>query len=607
MKPAGLSNKDDLVICALRMEEEIVSSASDEQLKPSPVSGDVIKGDEVRSRPRFNASSSQGSESEYDSPSPSPPPLRPNKFHGPPSTWRTWTAAERELAFSLDQLRARDLGLHLYNAHAIKRRARAIDRQQQTGDLDGEVNGKAWLPPKVWTAWPMGPDEVPREGEAKAWEDEADVGFRKRRRLNRPSEALEDAVVGEILRIATQRFRLRKWDEDDLSGPLNKSSRVKSGDEGEVETELPMRSDVEEDGGSECESLSEDEGEGELEAKTGVESDTESDSLNVGNSRRGNATERKSEVEAGTGRRRVFTQSQSGNARRSTRSQVKSEMMSERSLSTDDKSELTNQASKLEDSGTLKPVLMADDERARDILQPTVHHILAKLDHLLMGLHQARQAYLPGAYDSASETQTDADGLSGAESGKRKFRSGLSKSRSRASKSKRSRDAGTRSTRRSKNRSNSVASQHSDFEEAQSLSSPPKPLSRKPRRRKSRSPRSRARLLRKSQAHLGLRDWGDVLSIASMTGWDASPISRAAGRCAALFGEGITFRTLEAGMPGAKEVSFLSGGLLRTEDVGNDNALPEKAESEDEMLGGVHVDGFLKPIQAKKSWKVRST
>lgn len=594
------------------MEEENISSASDEtqigleQVEPIPVSGVVKKDDEMRSSPGSTASQSQGSGSEYDSPSPSPPP-RLNKFHGPPSTWRTWTAAERELALSLDQLRARDLGVHLYNAHALRKRARAIDRQHQTGDLEGEVNGKAWVPPKVWTAWPMGPDEVPREGEPMLWEDEADVGFRKRRRLTRPSEPLEDVLVGEFLRIATQRFRLRKWDGDDSSELLNRSSEVKSRDEGEVENELPMRSDMEGDGGSEYESLSEVEGEREIEAKADVESDTESDSLNVGNSQRGNDTERRSGGEVGRGRRRVITRSQSRDTRRTTRSQVKSERMSERSLSTDSKSEPTNLTSKLEDSETLKPVLMADDERAREILQPTMHHILTKLDHLLMGLHQARQAYLSGAYDSASETQTDADELSGAESGKKKGRSGRSKSRSRASKSKRSRDAAMRSTRRSRSRSNGVASRNSEFEEAQNLSSPPKLSSRKQRRRKSRSPESRARLLRKSQARLGLRDWSDVLGIASMTGWDAAAISRAAERCAALFEEGITFRTLEEGMQGAKEVSFLPGGLLRTEDVGNDNAFPEQAESEDEMLGGVHVDGFLKPIQARKSWKVRGT
>ncbi|KAI4134866.1 MAG: hypothetical protein LQ347_001168 [Umbilicaria vellea] len=562
------------------MEEENVSDKTQiglEQAEPIPFSGDVNKGDEMRSCPGSTASQSQGSESEYDSPSPSPPP-RPNKFHGPPSTWRTWTAAERELAFSLDQLRARDLAVHLYNAHALKKRARAIDRQQQTGHLEGEVNGKAWVPPKVWTAWPMDPDEIPREGEAKLWEDEADVGFRKRRSLTRPSEPLEDAVVGEFLRIATQRFRLRKWDGDDSAGLLNRSSKVKSRDEGE----------------------------GEIEAKADVESDTESGSLNVENSQRGNDTEQKSEGEMGRRRRRVITLSQSRDTGRSTRSQVKSESMGEESLPTDGKTEPTNLTSDLEDSG-LKPVLMADDERAREILQPTVHHILAKLDNLLMGLHQARQAYLPGAYDSASETQTDADELSGAECGKKRCRSGRSKSRSRGSKNKPSRDAAVRPTRRSGSRSISVASPNSESKEAQTLSSPPKPSSRKPRRRKSRSPESRAHLLRKSQARLGLRDWSDVLGIASMTGWDAAATSRAAERCAALFEDGITFRTLEEGMPGAKEVSFLPGGFLRTKDVGKGNALPGQAGSEDEMLGGVHVDGFLKPIQAKKSWKVRAT
>ena len=585
------------------MEEENVTSASGEtelgleQVNPLPVSGQITEGDEMHPSHRSTPSPNQGlsSESEYDSPTPPLPP-RPNKFHGPPSTWRTWTAAERELAASLDQLRARDLAVHLYNAHALKRRARAIDKQRQRGDSEREVNGKAWVPPKVWTAWPMGPNEVPREDETKVWEDEVDPGFWKRRRIIKPSEALEDAIVGEVLRNATHIFQSRQWEEEEPSGSLERSSNIKSRDESNFGNELLI-------GASEDEDHSSAEDEREIETEAELESGTESESPNEGNGQRQSASETEGEI--GRGRRRMTTRSQSGGARKSTKNQPKSERKPRRSLSKDDKSETTNLASEVEGLDTMKPVLMADDERAREILQPTIHHILAKLDHLLMGLHQARQAYLPGAYDSASETQTDADELPEAESGKRSI-SGRSKSRSRVSKNELSRDASMRSTRRSRGRSKSVASPNSDFQDAQNVSSPSRSPSRKPRRRRSRSPESRARLLRKSQARLGLRDWSDVLGIASMKGWDSTVVARAAGRCAALFGEGMTFRTLEEGMQEVKEVSFLPNEILRKEDLsGNDKPLSEQSESEDEMLGGVHVDGFLKPLQAKKSWKVR--
>ena len=47
---------------------------------------------------------------------------RENRFSGPASTWRDYTANERALVVSLDQERAGDLGIHLYNAHALKSR-----------------------------------------------------------------------------------------------------------------------------------------------------------------------------------------------------------------------------------------------------------------------------------------------------------------------------------------------------------------------------------------------------------------------------------------------------------------------------------------------------
>lgn len=48
---------------------------------------------------------------------------RLNRWTGAPSTWQGIAAQERELAASLDALRDRDLGVHLYNAHALKKRA----------------------------------------------------------------------------------------------------------------------------------------------------------------------------------------------------------------------------------------------------------------------------------------------------------------------------------------------------------------------------------------------------------------------------------------------------------------------------------------------------
>lgn len=49
---------------------------------------------------------------------------RPNRWRGPKSTWRALTADERQLWTSMRRLADQDLGVHLYNAFALKRRAR---------------------------------------------------------------------------------------------------------------------------------------------------------------------------------------------------------------------------------------------------------------------------------------------------------------------------------------------------------------------------------------------------------------------------------------------------------------------------------------------------
>lgn len=59
------------------------------------------------------------SEEELDAP-------RPNRWTGAPSTWLTITEQERAVVTSLDELRNRDLSIHLYNAHALKKRGREL-------------------------------------------------------------------------------------------------------------------------------------------------------------------------------------------------------------------------------------------------------------------------------------------------------------------------------------------------------------------------------------------------------------------------------------------------------------------------------------------------
>lgn len=49
---------------------------------------------------------------------------RPNRWTGPKSTWRHLTEHERLLWQSMARLRDQDLGVHLYNAFALKQQAK---------------------------------------------------------------------------------------------------------------------------------------------------------------------------------------------------------------------------------------------------------------------------------------------------------------------------------------------------------------------------------------------------------------------------------------------------------------------------------------------------
>ncbi|RMZ14219.1 hypothetical protein D0862_02086 [Hortaea werneckii] len=147
---------------------------------------------------------------------------RPNRFEGPAGTWRHYTEQERETAASLDQQRANDLGVHLYNAHALKSRnyspMRAAEiqpwkdkshwlRRNEAGELP-------WHPDRNWTAWPLPANEVPRREEAFGVPIEHLLDDAETLRKDEswvPSADLRDEIEALMLRKAKARFRSRHW------------------------------------------------------------------------------------------------------------------------------------------------------------------------------------------------------------------------------------------------------------------------------------------------------------------------------------------------------------------------------------------------------------
>ncbi|KAI4185444.1 MAG: hypothetical protein LQ348_004365 [Seirophora lacunosa] len=424
--------------------------------------------------------------------------LRQNKYLGSHATWRDRTASERQIATSLDQLRAQDLSVHLYNFYSLKRRViepgpRQDEKRENENDFLG--TGKKWVSSQTWTAWPMPPHLVPRESDANPWDPNAgqDVFVRKDERIS-SHKLLQEILAALACKKAKERFYEREWEDSGAESP-------------------PTPTDP--------------------------------------------WLERQSQRQS---------------------------MLNGLSRSDED-----------------EPVVMVDDERAKRILRPSLNHILAKLDALLAGLHHARSSYATSTKKSKrpraateDESSTDND-----PKGKRSH------------------------TRARKERSRRQKASPDPTEGSSAASSQPE-ISRGRRSglgRRSAEPFQRGRSRIKQ---LGLRDWSDVLGVASICGWDAGVVHRAATRCAAMFEEGLVLRTLHEGQSGYHDTRYLperstaenlqslaTGPRQVQAHTGNAGVHaisrgPDLSEvNHNGMYGGVHVDGFLQTIPMHKSWSRR--
>ena len=172
-----------------------------------------------------------------------------------------------------------------------------------------------------------------------------------------------------------------------------------------------------------------------------------------------------------------------------------------------------------------QPVPMADDDEATTLLAPIARHVLSSIDKLLTGLHHQRQAYITTTIidsdTTADDTETDDDS------------SDTSSSPVPASPSKRLRHD-----------SSSLPQSPTKRLKPTRLHSSSRRLSRTASQSSLRSSTS-TESQRKRTSRLGPRDWGDIMGIASLAGgFPQHVIERASVRCASLFGEGVSFRTL---------------------------------------------------------------
>ncbi|KAF2815218.1 uncharacterized protein BDZ99DRAFT_409007 [Mytilinidion resinicola] len=572
-------------------------------------------------------------------------PDRPNRFVGPPQTWRRYTVAERQLAASMEQVLAGDLAAHLYNAHVPKRELRPKSLPglknwhsksrwyKENNELRKEgpriERDPDFLPWKGWTLWPL-PD-APRLRERFGVEngEDGEDGMIGGTHNASAGDDLRNVLLGTFQRFAKEQWQARPpADSDDED--------TKTGMESETDTEA--EANVKQESRSRSRSTTRRSRKRSIKTRSPSRSNTRAQKLDDDVV---HTTEVKiqsdvetSEASEGTKKRRVRRRMRKGT---------------------------------YFGGGPLsRPVVLADDEKARRILQPTVNSLLSKVDKLLEVLRRSNQNHWVVRGPPDTEMESDGDtisrGTSPSRSSSRLRKPSTTQDRGPSSrpqdefKSTKGRNPFDKPLKRNgrnplRNLSNPASGSESDYPPGDSGDAEDEDG------QEDSQPRSKRRRTNR-QHDLKPRDWSEVLGLASMTGWDPAVIDRAAKRCSALFGESMDFRTLQEGdslkapedpiaytpnLTLAPQTSNPNdGGILEdssslaeprpywppgtqscphTDCWGNKQQFKmpyraiehcirvhkydprvEKREASP-MLGAVHVDGFLQPIHKQHGWR----
>lgn len=540
-------------------------------------------------------------------------PTRPNRFQGVKEQWRRYTAADRQVAASLEQIQSSDLAAHLYNAHALKRRVRrpvgeleglkswqSRDNWLKSGhelnyvDVSGEMQTDL-IPAKDWTAWPVPPAGMPtprRQSGRRAQARREDGWMIGGTTTPDAGEELRGELLATFLRNAKEQWKARET----ASTPDRKKRQAS-----QSMSRSRSRSAV-----SAC-SVS----------RAGRTTDGEDEEKT-------NAAETEDEGEGGKKRGRPFGPEY-----------------------------------------TSKPTFLADDSEAERILQPTINSILSKVDELALAIrrtrlnHFGREDY--GARSSASEFTSGAESRSTS-----RPPSSRSRSTSRPAKVLQSRPgyrpgsratsvASARTPTKARRKNRDISSDiDSSSESDVSMGGVKQEVPRRKRSRAGSTADERSPSIAGTDiVRESLMDWSEVLGLAAVKGWDERAIARTAQRCAALFGESMSFVPLSADIasqpvparveyapstipapdisssarPSISKRPYFPAPSLRCphpecyahqkdfeypyrvvehcQHVHGYDPRTNDSDNEDKLLGGVHIDGYLQRITGEKSWVQR--
>lgn len=185
----------------------------------------------------------------------------------------------------------------------------------------------------------------------------------------------------------------------------------------------------------------------------------------------------------------------------------------------------------------MRPIIQADDDKSTKQLRPLARNVITQVDRLLYGLHCAMKGrkYEEESGAEQSSSSEEEDEKEGHKS-PRKSKGGS-----------RSRSRGRKISRNNSPRKQAVAGSVS----AHASTIPGTENETRPD-----ASRTRSQSHDSSESHdgnhyikgkLGLRDWSEVIGLASMMDLPQAAVMRASKRCADLFGEDMQFHTMSEG------------------------------------------------------------
>jgi hypothetical protein len=131
---------------------------------------------------------------------------RPNRWRGAAKEWKSFTESDRVVQEAIDALQDRDLAIHLYNVWALKQKNR-------------DQKSSGWQPPSRWSAWPLSADVVPDSDFMRRTNDYNDMlTYRSNHEQPLPSTELQEELIASVLRIAKDRFRKRQVEQEVVVG-----------------------------------------------------------------------------------------------------------------------------------------------------------------------------------------------------------------------------------------------------------------------------------------------------------------------------------------------------------------------------------------------------